>query len=137
MFYLVCSRFFLVSYTKILSWGIEEATKLYFMHPSCIVIILFNTDLQKSAFSIYSFKKLVSCLSMLYGFCLSGFVFVDLSIIVILACSLSLWPIFWKCLSANAVLGSFTSFLWLFNLMLNGVSFLPTYGRLHIAHSMR
>ena len=44
---------------------------------------------------------------------------------------------FWKCLSGNIALGSFTSFLWLFSLILNGVSFLPRYCRLHIAHSIR
>ena len=68
---------------------------------------------------------------------LSRFVFVILSIIVNHTCSLNLWPFFWKCLSANIALGSFTSFLWLFNLMLNGVSFLPTYCKLHIMHSIR
>ena len=37
----------------------NRSTKLYFTHYSCAVIILFNTGLYKSAFSIYSFGKLV------------------------------------------------------------------------------
>ena len=68
---------------------------------------------------------------------MSRFVFFNVSIIMNLACSLKLWPFFQKCLSANIALGSFTSFLWLFNLMLNGVSFSSTYCRLHIMHSIR
>ena len=46
---------------------IKRATKLYFMLYSCMVIILFNMDLYKSVFSIYSFKKQAfqaSCLSV-------------------------------------------------------------------------
>ena len=67
----------------------------------------------------------------------SRFVFVNLSIIVNLACWLNLWPFFWNCSSANIAVGSFTSFLWLFNLMLNGASFLPIQCRLHVMHSIR
>ena len=37
----------------------KGATKLYFTHYSCGVIILYNTGLEKSAFSPYSFGKLV------------------------------------------------------------------------------
>ena len=44
---------------------IKGATKLYFGHYSYVVIILFNTDLYKSAFSTDSFVKLIFCLFML------------------------------------------------------------------------
>ena len=43
------------------------------MHSSCVVITLFNTDLCKSAFSTYSFKKLVFPLSVFHLFCLFCF----------------------------------------------------------------
>ena len=36
---------------------INGTTKFYFMHYLCEVIILFITDLFKSAFSAYSFKR--------------------------------------------------------------------------------
>ena len=52
------------------SCRIKGATKLYFTHYSCTVIILFNTGLYKSAFSIYSFGKLV-----FVAFCLLGIEF--------------------------------------------------------------
>ena len=42
---------------------LKGATKLYFAHYLCGVIILFNTSLDKSAFSTYSFGKLVFRLS--------------------------------------------------------------------------
>ena len=38
---------------------VKEATKLYFMHYSCVGSILFNMNLYKSTFSTYSFEKLV------------------------------------------------------------------------------
>ena len=60
---------------------------------------------------------------------LSRFMFVNLSIIVNLACSLNLWSFFWKCLSANFALGTFSSLLWLSNLILSGVSFLPSFDK--------
>ena len=41
-----------------MSKTIKEATKLYFTHYSCVVIILFNTSLNESVFSTYSFGKL-------------------------------------------------------------------------------
>ena len=41
----------------------KGATKLYFTCYSCVVIILFNKGLYKSAFCTYSFEKLVFCLS--------------------------------------------------------------------------
>ena len=53
----------------------REGTKLHFMHSSCMVIIFFNTDLRKSAFTIYSFKKLVFRLFVFYVFCLFCFEF--------------------------------------------------------------
>ena len=43
----------------------KRATKLYCMHYSCMVIVLFNTALCMSAFSIVSFRKLVFRLSVL------------------------------------------------------------------------
>ena len=46
-----------------------------FMHSSRVVIVLFNTDLYKSAFSIYSFRKLVFRLSVFYHVCLFYFEF--------------------------------------------------------------
>ena len=39
--------------------NIKGATKLYFMHYSCVVIILFNADLYMSVFPTYSVKNLV------------------------------------------------------------------------------
>ena len=41
---------------------------LFFMHYSCVVIILVNKDLYKSVFPTYSFKDLVFCLSMFIFF---------------------------------------------------------------------
>ena len=50
----------------------KGATKLFFMHYSCVVIILlflfYFTGLHKSVFSNYSFGKLVFCLSALFVF---------------------------------------------------------------------
>ena len=46
-------------------WNIKGDTKLYFTHYSCVVIILFNTGLCRSAFSTISFRKLVVYLSVL------------------------------------------------------------------------
>ena len=37
----------------------KGATKSYFTHYSCVVIVFFNTDLCRSAFSTVSFRKLV------------------------------------------------------------------------------
>ena len=37
----------------------KGATKLYFMHYFWVIIIFFITDLYKSAFSTYSFKKII------------------------------------------------------------------------------
>ena len=51
---------------------IKGTPKLYFMHYSCKVIILFNTDLYQSAFSSYAFKKLVFLVSV---FCVFHFLF--------------------------------------------------------------
>ena len=47
---------------------LKGATKLYFTHYSCVVIILFSTRLYQSVFSTYSFGKLVFCLSALFMF---------------------------------------------------------------------
>ena len=46
--------------------------KLFFLHYSCLVIILSDTDLYKSTFSVYSFKKLVFRLSV---FCVFAYCF--------------------------------------------------------------
>ena len=43
----------------ILDQIIERATKSNFTHCSCVVIVLFNTALSRSAFSTISFRKLV------------------------------------------------------------------------------
>ena len=59
---------------------IKGATKLYFTHYSCAVIILYNAGLYKSAFSTYLFKKLVVlsfCTFCAYFFC------VELDVIVL------------------------------------------------------
>ena len=44
------------------------ATKLYFAHYSCVVIIFYNKDLCKSAFSTYYFRRLVFHLFVFYVF---------------------------------------------------------------------
>ena len=66
------------------------------------------------------------------------FVLVSLSIIMNVACLLKSWYFSWKCLHDNMVLewGIFTSFLWLFSLILKKVSF-PTYCFLHNVHSTK
>ena len=63
-------------------WLVKGAAKLYFMYYSCVVIILLNTELYKSAFPIYSFKNLilrlsVFCIIRLYCFELDV-IFIDL-----------------------------------------------------------
>ena len=45
---------------------IKRATKLYFTHYSCVLIILFNKDLDKSAFLTFTYKKLVFHLSVFF-----------------------------------------------------------------------
>ena len=47
---------------------LKGAMKLFFMHCLCVVIILFNKDLYKSAFSTYSFKETTFCLPVFYVF---------------------------------------------------------------------
>ena len=53
---------------------VKGAMKLYFMHCSCVVIILLITDLYKSAFSTYSFKKpvLFFCVVSFFSFVLNS-----------------------------------------------------------------
>ena len=47
-------------------WNVKGATKSYFMHYSCVVIVLFNTALCRSAFFyMSSFRKLFFRLSVL------------------------------------------------------------------------
>ena len=59
----------------------KEAAKLYFVHFSCVDIIIFDTDLYKTAFSVYSCKKLLFILTVFYVsrlFCFElDFIFVD------------------------------------------------------------
>ena len=74
----------------------QGAMKLYFRHYSCGVIILLNTGLDKSAFSTYSFGKLVFILFVFSAFSVFLFylrkfykiyliiVFIDVSYSVIL-----------------------------------------------------
>ena len=52
---------------------LKELMKLYFMHYSCMVIILFTLGLDKSTFSTYNFKNLDFRLSMFCVFCLCCF----------------------------------------------------------------
>ena len=68
--------------------------------------------------------SLKRCHSISLGF----FVLVSLSITMNFACLLKLWIFSWKCLHSNMVLGwrFFTSFLWLFSIILKGVSALPS-----------
>ena len=63
---------------------------------------------------------------------------VHLSIIMNFACLLKLWFYSLICLHPNMVLewGIFTSFLWLFSLILKAVSGFPTYYFLHNVHSI-
>ena len=44
---------------------VKGATKSYFLHYSCVVIILFNAGFCRSAFSTISVGKLFFCLSVL------------------------------------------------------------------------
>ena len=46
----------------------KGATKLYFTHYLCVVIIFYNIGLYKSGFSPYYFEKLVYHLPMFYVF---------------------------------------------------------------------
>ena len=61
----------------------KEATKSYITHNSCVVIVLFNTALCRSAFSTVSFSKLVFRLSV---FSLNQ----DIKIGVIMLCNLGM-----------------------------------------------
>ena len=69
---------------------------------------------------------------------LAFFVLVSLSIIKNFACLVKLWFHSHKCLHANLVLEweIFTSFQWLFSLILKAVSGFPTYCFLHNVHSI-
>ena len=51
----------------------KQAMKLYYMHFWCLFIILFNTDLYKSALTSYSSDNLVFRLSVFCIFCLFCF----------------------------------------------------------------
>ena len=57
----------------IIIWNLLQRSII--MHYSLVVIILFNTDLYKSAFPTYSFKNLVFDLSVFCIFCLLCFEF--------------------------------------------------------------
>ena len=55
---------------------LKGVTKSYFMHYSCVSIILFNTDLYMSTFSTYFLKNLFFfSLSVFRVFCLFCFEF--------------------------------------------------------------
>ena len=81
-----------------------RATKLYYTHYSHVVIILFNADLDESAFSTYSFGKLVYCLSSFSLFS-DSFIFryylhkqYNISFIL---CTIPVWSLFhsvWVCI---------------------------------------
>ena len=65
---LLCSKFSLNTFRySLIELLLKGATKLYFTHDSYVVIILFNTGLQKPGFSTDSFGKLF-CLSRLFVF---------------------------------------------------------------------
>lgn len=55
---------------------IKGAPNLYFMHYLCVVIILLNTGLYKSAFYTCFFRKLICHLSPVFSVCSVCFVFV-------------------------------------------------------------
>ena len=68
---------------------LKELMKLYFMHYSCMVIILFTPGLDKSIFSTYNFKNLDFRLFMFCVFCLCCFevkvTFIFFNICIIIA----------------------------------------------------
>ena len=72
-------RFIFIVLSKLrIAYGlgfVKGATKLYFTHYSCVIIILFNTDLCRSTFSVISFRKLVFRLSVLSVFFVSSQMF--------------------------------------------------------------
>ena len=72
-------RFIFIALSKLrIAYGlgfVKGATKLYFTHYSCVIIILFNTDLCRSTFSAISFRKLVFRLSVLSVFFVSSQMF--------------------------------------------------------------
>ena len=83
---------------------IKGATKLYFTHYSCAVIILFNAGLYKSAFSTYLFRKLVVlsfCTFCAYFFCVEFDVIV---LTVYIVCVIEIWS---QLLIKNMPSGSF------------------------------
>ena len=49
--------------------SVKGAAELYFTHYSWVAIILFHTDLHKSAFSTYSFEKLLCFFLVFLVFC--------------------------------------------------------------------
>ena len=59
---------FTIASTNLLTMITEGITKLHFMNSACLVIILLNTDLHRSAFSTYSLKKLVFRFCVFYLF---------------------------------------------------------------------
>ena len=64
---------------------LKGATKFYFTHDSCVVIILFNTGLYKSVFSTYSFGKLVFLsLCLFCVFCCLFWIWRNLNIYIII-----------------------------------------------------
>ena len=59
---------FTIASTNLLTMITEGTAKLHFMNSVCVVIILLNTDLHRSAFSTYSSKKLVFRFCVFYLF---------------------------------------------------------------------
>ena len=59
---------FTIASTNLLTMITEGTAKLHFMNSACVVIILLNTDLHRSAFSTYSSKKLVFRFCVFYLF---------------------------------------------------------------------
>ena len=59
------SKHFLKRHLKLYKAPLKGATKSYFTHYSCVIIILFNTGLCRSIFSTISFGKLVFRFSVL------------------------------------------------------------------------
>ena len=86
---LTCSFLFLLQYSPVL----KGATKSYFMHYSCVVIILLNTGLWRSAFSIIYFGKLVFCLSVVSAvfWFESNVLNQDIRICVLMLCNFATW----------------------------------------------
>ena len=56
--FITCSRSLEIVCCTFASLFFKRAMKSYFMHYSCVAIVLFNTALYRSAFPMVSFRKL-------------------------------------------------------------------------------